>query len=376
MLWEEKFKPFSRVCLVILFATFCNLYAGKSQLPDNQDKTIKIGLLLPDSNSIAARQGADIAINEANAKGGMKGRPFQLVVRSMEGPWGTGSRETVDLIFEEKVWAILGSHDGRNAHLVEQAATKTHVIFLSAWAGDPTLSQAFVPWFFNCVPNDRQQAEALIDEIYTKRKIDRIAIISDNDYDSKQAVKNLMSIIKTTGKNEPAQLVLNNSDEELNVLLDKINVANVSCIIIFCRSSASLKIIRQIRKRNMSQPLFGSLSLLNENVLSEQDLQVLDDLLLIPSGNWPLSKSSAFILNYRRLYGQNPGMVAHYAYDGMNLLIEAIKEAGAPEREMIQKSLQEIHYEGVTGLIQFDDKGNRMGPFKITHLKNGIPVIF
>ncbi len=376
MLWEEKFKLFSRVCLVILFATFCNQYAGTSQLPDDQDKTVKIGLLLPDSNSIAACQGAEIAISEANAKGGMKGRPFQLVVRSMEGPWGTGSKETVALIFEEKVWAILGSHDGRNAHLVEQAATKAHVIFLSAWAGDPTLSQAFIPWFFNCVPNDRQQAEALIEEICNKRKIDRIAIISDDDYDSKQALKNLLSIIKTAGENEPAQLVLNNSDEELDVLLDKVNEANVNCIVLFCRPSASMKTIRQTHLMDMSQPLFGSLSLLDENVLSEQDLQDLDDLLLIPSGNWSSSKSSAFILNYRRLYGQNPGMVAAYAYDGMNLLIEAIKKAGAPEREMIQKSLQEIHYEGVTGLIRFDDKGNRMGPFKITRLKNGIPVIF
>ena len=46
----------------------------------------------------------------------------------------------------------MGSHDGRNAHLVEQVATKSQVVFLSAWASDPTLSQAFVPWFFSCVP--------------------------------------------------------------------------------------------------------------------------------------------------------------------------------------------------------------------------------
>jgi ABC-type branched-subunit amino acid transport system substrate-binding protein len=41
-------------------------------------------------------------------------------------------------------------------------------------------------------------------------------------------------------------------------------------------------------------------------------------------------------------------------------LIEAVKEAGT-ERENIQKAMAKIRYEGVTGTIQFDDKGNRKG---------------
>ena len=84
----------------------------------------------------------------------------------MEGPWGTGSKQAVNLVFDEEVVAMLGSHDGRNAHLVEQVSAKSRVVFLSAWSGDPTLAQAFVPWFFNCVPNDLQQADVLIEEIY------------------------------------------------------------------------------------------------------------------------------------------------------------------------------------------------------------------
>ena len=134
------------------------------------DNTIKIGLLVQDNKSVEARNGAELAIRKVNAKGGIKGRPLKLIIRTMEGPWGTGSKQAVDLIFNEKVWAILGSHDGRNTHLVEQATAKTNVVFLSAWSSDPTLSQAFVPWFFNCVPNDRQQTAAFIDEIYNKKK--------------------------------------------------------------------------------------------------------------------------------------------------------------------------------------------------------------
>ena len=108
------------------------------------------------------------------------------------GQWGTGSKQAVDLIFAENVCAIIGSSNGRNAHLVEQVAAKTRKVFLSAWAGDPTLAQAFVPWYFSCVPNDNQQAEVLIEEIYNKRKITKIAVVSDNSYDSKLALESFV----------------------------------------------------------------------------------------------------------------------------------------------------------------------------------------
>ena len=89
---------------------------------------------------------------------GAMGYTFELLTRSMAGSWGTGSKKAVDLIFEEDVWTILGSHNGRNAHLVEQVTAKSQIVFLSVWATDPTLSQAYVPGYFSCVPNDLQQA--------------------------------------------------------------------------------------------------------------------------------------------------------------------------------------------------------------------------
>jgi ABC-type branched-subunit amino acid transport system substrate-binding protein len=68
-----------------------------------------------------------------------------------------------------------------------------------------------------------------------------------------------------------------------------------------------------------------------------------------------------------------PGPVAAYAYDGMNIMIEAIRKGGS-DSEKIQKILKEISFDGVTGLIQFDDKGSRKGKPGLMEIKNGIPV--
>ena len=368
------FKQSLLVCLILFLQAADSYNAFAFTLIQQPEKNVKIGLLVPDNKSIAAIQGAELAIKEANRKGGINGSPVKLVVRSMEGPWGTGAKQAVNLIFEEKVWALFGSHDGRNAHLVEQAATKATVVFLSAWSGDPTLSQAFVPWFYNCVPNDFQQAETLVEEIYYKRKLTRVVTVSDDEYDSNLALVNFIRKTELEGINEPIKFIYENYYQNITGLLNDIDKHDADCIILFCKPSSSFKIFHQIRLRGITRPVYGSLNLMNENELSEQELQEYNNALIIPSPVWSVPKSISFREKYKEMFGITPGMVAAYAFDGMNVLIEAIKIAGSREREKIQKALSGINYEGVTGSIQFDNKGNRLSLFQTVIVNNSFPA--
>jgi len=334
---------------------------------------IKIGLLIPDNSSVEAKYGAELAVQKANEKGGINGQMFQLVTRSMEGPWGTGSKEAVNLIFNEKVWAIMGSHDGRNAHLVEQVTTKTRVVFLSAWASDATLSQAFAPWYFSCVPNDNQQAYALSEEIYKKRKITKIATVSDNGYDSKKALESFLKETEERGKPDPLQLFYNNSNIEINNILDRIHNAGVDGIVIFGQPSASFGFIQKLRKNKMNKPVYGSLSLLGEDEFIDKEHKIYKNVVLISSVNWIGSKGISFNKEFLKKYDKLPGTVAAYAYDGMNLIIDAIKNTDL-DREKIQKAMSKTDYEGVTGIIQFDDKGNRVNAAELIEINIGTPA--
>jgi branched-chain amino acid transport system substrate-binding protein len=344
-----------------------------SQFQSKSDKSVKIGLLIQDNNSRAAKLGAEMAIMKANETGGLNGRPFQLVIRSMEGPWGTGSKQAVDLIFEENVLAIMGSHDGRNAHLVEQVSTKARIVFLSAWSGDPTLAKAFVPWYFSCVPTDIQQADALIDEIYNKRKISKVATISDQGYDSKLAMESFKNQTRSAGKKEPLELICNSDDQQSSVLLDQIVRDSIEGIILFASPGVSLHLIKQIKKMKMSQAVFSNLSLLNEDELPVKDLEYFENVVMLSPEGVSGKNGSSFREEFFKTYGKIPGASAIYSYDGMTLLIKAIKNAG-PERENIQKWLSKAHLDGISGAIQFDDKGKRTGIPATVVIKNGLPV--
>ena len=357
---------------VLLALSFCtpDLFALQNQ---EETGSVKIGLLIADNKSLAAKNGAEMAIKEANMAGGFYGRPFQLVTRSMEGPWGTGSKQTVSLIFEEHVRALVGSVDGRSAHLVEQVIAKSRVVFLSAWASDPSLSQAFVPWFFNCVPNDLQQAEGLIEEIYNRRRLNKITVVSDHSYYSQTALKNYLKKAAMDGKQEPLQLSLDSTGKSINDLTEKILKIDPGCVVVFVQPPASMKIIEQMNLKHLSQPVFGSLALLDENNISGNELKAYEKAIIISSLNLYGRKGMSFSEEYKKTYGALPGAVAAYAYDGMNLLIEAIRKAGQ-DCDKIQKYMTEINYEGVTGIIQFDDKGNRKGIPGFVEIKNSFPI--
>ncbi len=70
-----------------------------------------------------------------------------------------------------------------------------------------------------------------------------------------------------------------------------------------------------------------------------------------------------------------PNPSASYAFDAINLIIEAVEKAG-PDRPGIRDALKGIDYkDAATGPIRFDDSGNRISPVFFIRLVKGHPVL-
>jgi ABC-type branched-subunit amino acid transport system substrate-binding protein len=131
--------------------------------------------------------------------------------------------------------------------------------------------------------------------------------------------------------------------------------------------------MEQIQKRKKTIPVFGSLSVMQEREFEEPEWKSYENAVLVSSCQWFNSNGLNFSREFQKNWGYKPGPVAAYAYDGMNMIIKAVKNAGT-SREKIQKFLKEVNYNGVTGTIRFDDRGNRIGGIELMRIKNGIPV--
>jgi len=344
-------------------------------VPFPMTESVNIGLLISESKASSVKHAAELAIREANKKGDYSGDPFHLVVRSTAGPWGAGSKQSVGLVFDDEVVAIMGSLDSRNAHLAEQVATKTRILFLSAWATDITLSQAFVPWYFRCLPNDDQQAIALIQEIYNKRKINRVAIIGTEDYDSRNAVRSFIKTAASMNISTPRQFLYRSDERDLENALNEIHRDDIEAIVLFGKPALASKVIPMMQEGNMDIAIFGTLSITDDRNASGVDRDILEGINLVSSGHWFTEEGIAFQKAFQRMFGYQPGVAAAYAYDGINLIIEVIKKKG-PARDEIIDAFTKLNYRsGITGGIRFDSYGNRMGTPGIMTFINRIPTV-
>jgi len=328
-----------------------------------QDESNKIGLLIPDRSSQGIIRAANMAIEEANTSGGFKGMPFELVVRTTEGPWGAGSKESVALVYEDNVLAIMGSLDGRNAHLAEQVATKSHISYLETRATESTLSQAFVPWFFRCVPNDDQQSRAILDYI-NKHGAGPVAILYCEDYNSRMAAKSFSRISARMGINPPALMMIRSEETTSSQIANRLKNKEIRHLVITSHTGISLDIIREARKMIPSLMVYGTHTFSSGMNMDHSNRASYEKMVLISKGFLHHVSGEQFRSEFKNRFGKLPGIAESYAYDGMNLIIDAIMKAGL-DREAIKDTIAEIQYSGgVTGSIVFDEFGNRTDPVR------------
>jgi branched-chain amino acid transport system substrate-binding protein len=343
------FMPF---VVKFLFITLLFPYSSYGQ-----SDTIKIGLLIQNQSLVSVVNAAKLAIEEANRTGN---KTFALEVRSMEGPWGAGASRSVDLVFGEQVWAVIASADGRNAHLAEQVSAKTQVVFMSAWSGDPTLAQAFVPWYYCILPNYLQQAEVIAQKISGSGNAGKILIFSSEDYDSRLAASNFRKVSSGYDLKEP--VIVPEKD------ISGATVKGYSTIVLFCQPGRSAEIIRKIKQVCKECSIITWL-IAGEKDFSPKEIKELDGALFISPGLYFTEKGRNFRSEYYKRYGHQPGPAAALAYDGVNVIVAASRKAA--DRYDLRHHISSMVHEGSTGIIKFDGSGNLEGKPELMKAENG-----
>jgi len=148
------------------------------------------------------------------------------------------------------------------------------------------------------------------------------------------------------------------------------NEGEMEGIIIAGSNPFAFNLIEKLRNSGVNQPVFSTLSMLGEGEFQLDQLLQYQNITVVTSGNWLQSVEPSFQNEYEKKYGKRPNATAAYAFDGMNLLIQAIKKAQF-ERAILYKTIAKTHFDGITGSIQFDKNGNRMKPVGLIEIKNG-----
>ena len=354
--------------------------AGREKLPPSDLKEVRIGFLGPLEGSVIQPlgkqmlQGAMLSIEEANKKGGYKGLPYKLMIHNDVGLWGAAANEVVKMD-DEKVWAWLGTIDDNNSHIAIRATLKLEIPNMNTGDPDPTFTETNIPWVIRNIPDDRQSGYVLVDRIFKTDKHSRVAVMRANNRYGRVGILHFSRSATRIGFPIIIEERFSDGETDFKERLERIKKTSPDAIVLWGNAKESALILKQIRELGMQQPVYGSDRMVNPEFLSIAGTLaegIVTTCQYNPDSDDP--KLKTFKSDYQKRFGMEPDVFAAHAYDGMNILIEAIQKVGL-NRVLIRDILLDLKtfqgYQGVTGKLILDATWNNIRPVFMAEVING-----
>jgi ABC-type branched-subunit amino acid transport system substrate-binding protein len=319
-------------------------------------------------------RGATLAIEHANKRGGYRGKPFRLVPRWADDPWGAGSREMTRLVYEDRVWAVIGSIDGASTHIAEQVATKARITLVSPLSGDPTLTHTAVPWMFRLPPDDSAVAEVLARIAVEQKECRRIVVLTSADHDGRTGGREIASSLGRRRVAAVLHLKFDPSQTDFSQQLSRVESIAADAVFLWGSPDSSLRLLTAMRERGVALPVFGPASFSLPSFLREAEAAA--EGLTTCSLAWEQDgiRTEEFAEKYRARFGGLPGDDALLGYDSADIVIRAICSAGLNRARIRDAVVEMSGYAGLAGTITWDNGGGNMVVPAAVTIRNGRPV--
>jgi ABC-type branched-subunit amino acid transport system substrate-binding protein len=351
---------------------------GREEPPPSELETVRIGLLAPlegtsyDNAGQALRRGVELALGEANKSGGYQGRPFELIARNDQALWGSSANTLVELAYEQKVWAVIGSIDSNSTHVALRAALKAEVPIVNVGSSDPTITETGIPWIIRCTPDDRQTSYRLARLLFEEMGLSRVALLRSNDRYGRLGVPEFRDAARRLHRPLPLEIQFPPGIEGLAHRLDRLEAADVEAVVLWGEARQMGLIVRHLRERGLTQPIAGTDQLVSQEFL-ELAGEAADGVVatlwmpLDPQGEAWLG----FQRRFRERFDADPDVFSAYGYDAASLIVDAVRRVGL-NRVRIRDALTSIRvHEGVAATIRFDATSNNVTQPQLAVVRGG-----
>ncbi len=350
--------------------------------PEPDVDTVKIGVISPINRSYetyigrSVLNGMQIAIDEANASGGYKGKKFETVVRNDSGLWGATANEVVSLSYEDKVWAIIGTVDGANTHIAIRVALRTEVPIMNVADLDATLVETKIPWIVRVIPDDRQMAYTLAYYIYKQLGLSNVAILRANNRYGRFGVAQFKKSSIKLGKPAPIEVNYELDYDKLNpdfaLQMERLDKVKPDAVVLWADAKAAGDLVRKIRERGMRFPILACERIVHPEFLKAAGSAAEGIVATYPFD--PTAKNAKytdFARRYKERFNEEPDCYAVHSYDGTMITVESIRQAGLNRYRIRDVMASMTHWDGASGPIDLDLALSNRRPVTPVTVKNG-----
>jgi len=347
--------------------------------PPAAAEPIKVAILGPLTGDVATfgasnRDGAIMAMEEWNAKGGVLGRPIEWVLGDSQCDPKAGADAARKVIDEDKVKYIVGAVCSSESIPISEYANEKGVLQVSGTSTNVNVTVdkdgKTKPYTFRACFIDPFQGQVAATFALQNLKAKTAAVVLDvgNDY-----IKGLAEEFRKAFEAGGGKVVVWESfvkeDTDFSAILAKVKAANPDVFYIPTYYDKLNLIASQAKQRGITTPLLGG----DGWDSPDTDLAAADGGYYTnhysPEDTRPIVQD--FVKRYQARFGSVPDALAALAYDATNLLLQAIQDTGVDDPSKVKDTLAAIRYEAVSGLITFDQYHNPIKSAAILHVKDG-----
>jgi branched-chain amino acid transport system substrate-binding protein len=334
-----------------------------------KENVIKLGLIAPLTGDVktfgeSTKNGFMIAVDEANAKGGINGKQIKVVISDDKNDPTEAANAGSKLINQDGVRLIIGSVSSKCSIPLSELCETMGAVMITPTSTNPKVTirddgtrKAMV--FRACFIDPFQGAVAAkfaLDNL--KAKTSAILYDVSNDY-----VKGLAEFYRENFTKGGGTIVAYESyakdDADFSAVLTKVKKQNPDILYVPDYYNKVALIAKQARQLGIKSVLMGG-----DGWDSPDMTKIAGE--AIEGGYFtnhyspddPRPEVHEWVTKYETRFGSKPDALATLAYDATSLMIAAATQAGSDDPAKVRDALQSLKMQAISGSVTFDSSGN------------------
>lgn len=347
--------------LLVLLACCVLLLAGCQPAP-----TLKIGFVAELSGrnavlGVEGRNGAQMAVDEINARGGIAGKQIELLVRDDQGKEDellAADRELID----SQVVALTGHMTSWESIAALELVQEQGVPLFSATSSTSALTGKS-DLFFRMIPTNQSQSELLAEILYKQYNLCRAAVIyeTDNAAFTQTYAEGFSQYFRTLGGEISIQTGYSSaaSPDFAQLVRDLRSAGPADALLVVASSMETAMLAQQARMQDWPVQIATSNWAYTEDLLRNGG-RALEGTLLTTQFNSQCREPAYldFKDSYAKKFGHPPAFGAVFSYETIQVLARALEVTGGLRQGLAETLVKTGPIEGLCGPIEMDQFGD------------------
>ncbi|GJD96352.1 ABC transporter substrate-binding protein [Methylobacterium iners] len=331
--------------------------------------TIRIGVNEPLTGAFAASgtyvvNGARIAADEINAKGGVLGKKLELVIEDNKSNPTEAAAVAEKLITSDKTPVMMGAWGSSLTLAVMPKLAEYEVPMLVETSSSGKITTSGNPYVFRISPPSALEAETFAPTVAKLglKKVDFLVL--NNDF-GRGAAADFGKMLKEKGVTVGLVETMDQGAQDMSAQLAKLKASDSDTIMITSAVDQLVLLFKQMSAIGLKKRVITTGGSQNPDQIiaqagsaAEGTMHLTTFLPWLPEKTPDPKATEGFISEWKKRGFQFAGVTESFrGYDGIRAIAQAIEKAGSAEPASITKAFWSVDFTGLNGPIRFAKSG-------------------